>query len=153
MIRYLSGFATLLFTLTVAVFAQDATAVLAAHEKAAEEFTWSYTTLITCTIGYLTHIILVWGEDRKNAPVSTDGKKLSFTAWLSDDWSVPAVGLLGAIVGYILLPSLGKLPLIGPLMGDQTITFSALGAYAVGLAGSYLARKLATLFTPAKPNP
>lgn len=130
--------------------AGDAVPAVAAAQKAAEEFTWSYTTLTTCAVGYLTHVVLLWGEDRKNAPAGTDGKKLSFTAWFVNDWSVPGVGLLGAVIGYILLPSLNAVPVIGPMIGDK-ITFSALGAYGVGLGGSYLARKLAALVTPAKP--
>jgi hypothetical protein len=116
---------------------------------AAEMFTWSWVTLIMCLLGLVTHLLLAWAEDRKAAKAGPDwatNPDRCVTTWYLDDPVGPTVAVVCAVAFYIALPELAQLPLVADLIGAK-LGFSPLGAFGVGLGGSYLGKKLTSLFS------
>ena len=111
---------------------------------AAEVFSWSWVTLSMCFMGLLTHLLLALAEDRKGAAVDHPDRCL--WTWYKNDPAGPTVAIVCAAAFYLALPELAQLPVIGELIGTQ-LGFSPLGAYGVGLGGSFLGKKLTVLFS------
>ena len=113
---------------------------------AAEVFTWSWVTLAMCVMGLATHLLLAWAEDRKAVKdIPTHPDRCLWT-WYLDDPTGPSIAIVCAAAFYIALPELAQLPLVTDLIGTK-LGFSPLGAYAVGLVGSFLGKKLTVLFS------
>ena len=116
---------------------------------AAEVFIWSWVTLAMCLMGLATHLLLAWAEDRKIAKATEewpDHPDRCLWSWYTDDPTAPSVAIICAAAFYIALPELAKLPVIGEMIGTD-LGFSPLGAYGVGLGGSFLGKKLTVLFS------
>lgn len=116
---------------------------------AAEVFSWSWVTLIMCALGLATHLLLAWAEDRKTAKASPDWAThpdRCLWSWYLDDPAGPTVAIICAVAFYVALPELATLPVIKDLIGAE-LGFSPLGAYGVGLGGSFLGKKLTVLFS------
>lgn len=127
---------------------------VSAHH-AAEVFTWSWVTLAMCMMGLATHLLLAWAEDRKAAknPAApgVDWKsspERCFWTWWMDDPVGPTIAVICAAAFYVALPELAKLPVIKDLIGTE-LGFSPLGAFGIGLGGSFLGKKLTVLFSKA----
>jgi hypothetical protein len=116
------------------------------NHHAAEVFSWSWVTLIMCALGLTTHLLLAWAEDRKAVKSDPTHPDRCLWSWYLDDPTGPTVAIVCAIAFYIALPELAVLPLVKDVIGAE-LGFSPLGAYAVGLVGSFLGKKLTVLFS------
>jgi len=119
------------------------------EHHAAEIFMWSWVTLAMCSMGLVTHLLLAWAEDRKAAKASPDWDihpDRCVTTWFLDDPTGPLVATVCAAAFYVALPELQRLPLVADLFGTE-LGFSPLGAFGVGLGGSYIGKKLVVLFS------
>ena len=115
--------------------------------KAPEYFLWSWTTILLCTAGWLSHWLMSWGKAWKRA-------RLGLIAFVADNPPAFWLSLVAAGAFYAIGPQ--ALPFFGiqlaALPEHQAATIANLGAFCLGFGADWLVYGLATILKRATGN-
>ena len=105
-----------------------------------EYLVWSWTTLLLCSAGWLTHWLMSWAKSWKES-------RKGFGDFINDNPPAFWVSVVATIACYVIGPS--ALPFFGihleQMPGATAATIANLGAYVIGFASDWLVSSVAKL--------